>query len=79
MADAATWYAKNSSQVLAPNSSEEVFRVWDALAENPFLNSCRASARNLRWRYPERFPYRVIYEIDEAERADHRACRIPRG
>jgi mRNA-degrading endonuclease RelE of RelBE toxin-antitoxin system len=23
---------------------------------------------NLRWRYPDRFPYRVIYTVVEAER-----------
>jgi plasmid stabilization system protein ParE len=21
--------------------------------------------KNIRWRYPDRFPYRVIYEVDE--------------
>jgi mRNA-degrading endonuclease RelE of RelBE toxin-antitoxin system len=41
-------------------------RVWDALAENPLLNSRRHPRKNIRWRYPDRFPYRVIYEVIEA-------------
>lgn len=46
---------------------EEVIRVWHALEENPLLNSRRHPRKNIRWRYPERFPYRVIYEVLEAE------------
>jgi hypothetical protein len=37
------------------------------LAENPLLNSRRHPRRNIRWRYPDRFPYRVIYEVSEAD------------
>lgn len=31
------------------------------------LNCRRHPTKNIRWRYPERFPYRVIYEVLEAE------------
>jgi toxin ParE1/3/4 len=31
------------------------------------LNSRRHPRKNIRWRYPERFPYRVIYEVIEAD------------
>jgi toxin ParE1/3/4 len=47
---------------------EEVIQVWDALAENPLLHARRHLEKNIRWRYPERFPYRVIYSVDEQER-----------
>ena len=67
VAEGATWY-EDQQPGLGAEFIEEVFRVWDALAENPLLNSRRMPRRNIRWRYPERFPYRVIYEIDEAER-----------
>jgi toxin ParE1/3/4 len=46
---------------------EEIIQVWDALAENPLLNARRHPRKNIRWRYPERFPYRVIYEVLESE------------
>ena len=42
-------------------------RVWDALAENPLLNSRRHPTKNIHWRYPERFLYRVIYEVNETK------------
>lgn len=48
---------------------EEIILVWDSLAENPLLNSRRHSTKNIRWRYPERFPYRVIYEVNEPEQS----------
>jgi toxin ParE1/3/4 len=41
--------------------------VWDSLAQNPFLNSRRHPIKNVRWRFPERFPYHIIYEVIEAE------------
>jgi plasmid stabilization system protein ParE len=46
---------------------EEIIQVWGALAENPLLNARRHPRKNIRWRYPEQFPYRVIYEVLETE------------
>jgi len=46
---------------------EAIVRVWDALAENPFLNCRHHPRKNIRWRYPDHFPYRVIYEVLEKE------------
>jgi len=46
---------------------EEIIQVWDELTENPLLNARRDSRKNIRWRYPERFPYRIIYEVLEAK------------
>jgi len=47
---------------------EAVIEVLDKLADNPFLNSRKHPLRHVRWRYPHRFPYRVVYEVIEAER-----------
>jgi toxin ParE1/3/4 len=67
LARAAKWY-EDRAQGLGSEFIEEVIRVWDDLAENPLRNSRRHPVKNVRWRYPERFPYRVIYEVIESER-----------
>jgi len=58
--EAVQWY--NSQQEgLGTGFLDEVLRVLDSLVQNPLLG-CRHIHKNIRWRYPERFPYRVIYE-----------------
>jgi mRNA-degrading endonuclease RelE of RelBE toxin-antitoxin system len=47
---------------------DEMIRVWHELAINPLLATRKHPTKNLRWRYPERFPYRIIYDVDEASR-----------
>jgi len=64
IAEAAAWYEARQPG-LGMEFAEEVICVCDALAENPFLNCRRHSNKNVRWRYPDRFPYRVIYEVSE--------------
>jgi plasmid stabilization system protein ParE len=66
IADAAGWYETRQAG-LGKEFVEEIIRVWDGLAENPLLNARRHPTRNIRWRYPDRFPYRVIYEVAETE------------
>jgi mRNA-degrading endonuclease RelE of RelBE toxin-antitoxin system len=63
---AAAWY-DNRRSGLGTEFVAEVARVFIELPKNPFLNSRRHRATHIRWRYPERFPYRVIYRVDEAE------------
>lgn len=67
MAEAAAWYEARQ-EGLGSEFAEEVIQVWRALGENPLLNCRRHPTKNVRWRYPERFPYRIIYEVLEAER-----------
>ena len=66
VAQAARWYESQQAG-LGVEFVKEIIQVWDALAENPLLNAHRHSRKNVRWRYPERFPYRVIYEVWESE------------
>lgn len=62
--EAADWYDERSPG-LGDQFIDEVLKVLDALAENPLLNSRRHPRKDIRWRYPERFPYRVIYQVLE--------------
>jgi plasmid stabilization system protein ParE len=66
VAEAAVWYEARQPG-LGSEFVEEVIRVWDSLAGIPLLNCRRHPTRNIRWRYPDRFPYRVIYEVNESE------------
>lgn len=67
VAEAAAWYETRQTG-LGLRFAEAVFEVWDALAENPRINARRHLTKDLRWRYPARFPYRIVYEIDEVRR-----------
>lgn len=67
VASAATWYEEKQAG-LGRAFIEEVVAVWRELAVNPLLVARKHPMKNLRWRYPERFPYRIIYEVDELNR-----------
>jgi plasmid stabilization system protein ParE len=64
---AADWYDGKQPD-LGSDFIDEVIRVLDSLAENPLLNSRRHPTKNIRWRYANRFPYRIVYEVIETER-----------
>jgi mRNA-degrading endonuclease RelE of RelBE toxin-antitoxin system len=64
IAVAADWYETRQSG-LGAQFVEEVIRTWEALTDNPLLSCRRHSSKNIRWRYLDRFPYRIIYEVDE--------------
>ncbi|MCC6823980.1 MAG: type II toxin-antitoxin system RelE/ParE family toxin [Verrucomicrobia subdivision 3 bacterium] len=68
VAEAAALYAARQPG-LGAEFVAEVIRVWDTLAENPLLQCRRHPRHNLRWRYPDRFPYRVIYVVNESAQA----------
>ena len=60
VAEAVAWY-ENKKMGLGG----EFILVWRSLTDNPLLGARKHPAKNIRWRYPERFPYRVIYEVEE--------------
>ena len=66
--EAAAWYDSRRAG-LGREFVAAVVKILPALADNPYLNSRRHRTLHIRWRYPERFPYRIIYRVDEAEKA----------
>ncbi len=67
VAEAAAWYQTRQCG-LGLRFAAAVFEIWDDLSENPRINARRHPTKDLRWRYPARFPYRVIYQLDEDRR-----------
>jgi plasmid stabilization system protein ParE len=64
---AARWY-ESQRLGLGNEFIEEILTVFDSLTENPLLHCRRHPTKNIRWRYPHRSPYRVVYEVVETER-----------
>ena len=64
--EAAAWY-DSQRRGLGGEFREEIIKVFDALANSPLLQCRRHPHKNIRWRYPERFPYRVVYEVIEGQ------------
>lgn len=64
VAETAAWY-NTREHGLGNEFVEEVITVWERLATDPVTGSHRHRNTKVRWRYPQRFPYRVIYEPNE--------------
>lgn len=65
---AAAWY-ESREEGLGGEFVEEIICAWDEIAARPLIGSVRHSSLDIRWRYPARFPYRVIYRVNEQERS----------
>jgi plasmid stabilization system protein ParE len=61
---AAKWYEDKQSG-LGSDLIDEIIRVFDSFAENPLMNSRHHPSKDIRWKLAMRFPYRIIYEVDE--------------
>jgi plasmid stabilization system protein ParE len=65
--ETADWYDAQRPG-LGSEFIEEILSTFDAIQRNPFLNCRQHPTKNIRWRYPKRFPYRVVYEVIENQR-----------
>lgn len=63
----AAWY-DSRSEGLGDRFVDEFLALLDELAVNPLLSCRRDPRKNIRWRYPRSFPYRVIYEVIPGEK-----------
>jgi plasmid stabilization system protein ParE len=66
--EAAAWY-EGREQGLGSEFVEEIIRVWEEIVSVPLVGSVRHESLDIGWRYPARFPYRVIYRVNEEERS----------
>lgn len=65
--EAAAWY--DAQQLgLGQEFEIEVLNTIEAIAQNPEIGSVRRKVKAIRWRYPPRFPYRIIYSVDGGAR-----------
>lgn len=64
---AAEWY-ESREPGLGSELVSGIEDAWEAITKFPLIGSRRHPSMDIRWRYPDRFPYRVIYAVDEVER-----------
>ena len=65
--EAGVWY-EQKLQGLGTRFAGEVLDVWADLAVNPLLSCKKHPRRNIRWRYPAKFPYKIVYSVEEETR-----------
>ena len=63
----AEWY-DSRSEGLGDRFIDEILAVLDELTTNPLIHCRRHPHKNIRWRYPRSFPYRVVYQVNEREK-----------
>ncbi len=66
--EAAAWY-ENRQEGLGSEFVEEIIRAWDEISQAPLIGSIRHTVMDIRWRYPARFPYRVINRVNETDQS----------
>ena len=73
---AAEWYEKQRVG-LAADFVRTVIEAIEGLAENPLAYRLRDRRRDVRWSLTNRFPYKVVYQIQESSILRCSRCCIP--
>jgi plasmid stabilization system protein ParE len=63
-------------QVWGSEFVEEILSAFDAISQNPHDRSRRHPLKNVHWRYSQRFPYRIVYEVLPQQNTVVIACVI---
>ena len=62
--EAAEWYERQASPELAKDFVREVRKAFRRIAENPLLFMVRHKRLQVRWVFPKRFPYRIVFVVE---------------
>jgi len=62
--EAAEWY-DDQEHGLGADFSRTVLEAIDSLPANPLSNRLRDRRRHVRWLLPHRFPYRIVYQMQD--------------
>lgn len=62
--EAAEHYERDASPELAKDFFREVRKAIQRIAENPLLFMIRHKRLQVRWVFPKRFPYRIVFFVE---------------
>ena len=67
LAAATLWYEMQQPG-LGARFLDEVETAWRRLEQNPLLSAVKTMGQGIRWCYPDHFPYRIVYHVNEKGR-----------
>src|SRR5215218_8414828 len=58
------WYEQKASSEIAKDFDHELRAAFDRIIENPLLFMVRHRRLQVRWAFPNRFPYRIVFLVE---------------
>lgn len=62
--EAAEWY-EDQEPGMGADFARTILQAIDSLPTNPLIHRVRDRRRNVRWLLPHRFPYRIVYQMQD--------------
>ncbi|MBA3355583.1 MAG: type II toxin-antitoxin system RelE/ParE family toxin [Pyrinomonadaceae bacterium] len=62
--EAAEWYDAQEHG-LGADFARTILEAIDSLPTNPLIHRLRSRRRNVRWLLTHRFPYRIVYQVQD--------------